>query len=77
MDTESCKVVVVSLICTENALRERLIRDVTNGMRTPDVIVRAMQRLKMYSRVDSQKVDVSMITPEEAAARVMALADEK
>lgn len=76
VDTEGCKVVVVSLICTEDALRQRLIRDVTAGKRTPDVIARAVQRLKLYRLVESHKVDVSMITPEEAAARVMALAAE-
>ena len=77
VDTADCKVVVVSLICTENALRERLIRDVMAGKRTPDVIVRAMQRLRMYSRVQSHKVDVSLIPPEEAAARILALAAEE
>ncbi len=74
VDTESCKVVVVSLVCTENALRERLIRDVTAGKRTPDVIARAVQRLKLYRLVESQKVDVTHITPEEAAQSILEMA---
>ena len=74
VDTQGCKVVVVSLVCTENALRERLIRDVTAGKRTPDVIARAVQRLKLYRLVESQKVDVTHITPEEAAQSILELA---
>ena len=74
VDTDGCKVVVVSLVCTENALRERLIRDVTAGKRTPDVIARAVQRLKLYRLVESQKVDVTHITPEEAAQSILDLA---
>ena len=74
VDTQGCKVVVVSLVCTENALRERLIRDVNNGVRTPDVIARAVQRLKLYRLVESQKVDVTHITPEEAAQSILDLA---
>ena len=74
VDTDGCKVVVVSLTCTENALRERLIRDVNNGVRTPDVIARAVQRLKLYRLVESQKVDVTHITPEEAAQSIRELA---
>ena len=74
VDTQGCKVVVVSLVCTENALRERLIRDVTAGKRTPDVIARAVQRLKLYHLVESQKVDVTHITPEEAAQSILDLA---
>ena len=74
VDTQGCKVVVVSLTCKENALRERLIRDVNNGVRTPDVIARAVQRLKLYRLVESQKVDVTHITPEEAAQSILDLA---
>ena len=77
VDTEGCKVINVSLVCTEDALRQRLIRDVNNGLRTPDVIARAVQRLKLYRLVDSHKVDVTHITPEEAAACIRALAAEK
>ena len=76
VDTEGLKVVNVSLVCSEDALRERLIRDVTAGRRTPDVIMRSVQRLKLYRLVDSHKVDVSHITPEEAAQCILDLARE-
>ena len=74
VDTAGCRVVVASLVCTEDALRQRLIRDVNAGIRTPDVIARAVQRLKLYRLVESHKVDVTEITAEEAAERLIALA---
>ena len=74
VDTENCRVIVVSLICTEDALRQRLIKDVNAGVRTPDVIARAVQRLKLYRLVDSHKIDVSSISAEDAAEHIRALA---
>ena len=76
VDTTECKVVVSSLVCTEDALRRHLIKDVNAGKRTPDVIARAVQRLKLYRLVDSQKIDVTEISAEEAAERLIALAAE-
>ena len=73
VDTQGCRVVVVSLVCTEDALRQRLIRDVNAGIRTPDVIARALQRLKLYRLVDSQKIDVTAISAQEAAEHILAL----
>lgn len=75
LDVQQVRVVNVSLICTEQALRDRLIKDVVAGVRTPDVIARAVARLKLYTLVDSVKIDVTAISPEEAARRIRALAD--
>lgn len=74
LDVQEVRVVSVSLVCTEEALRERLIKDVVAGVRTPDIIARAVARLKLYRMVDSVKVDVSRISPNEAAQRIRALA---
>ena len=74
LGVQEVRVVSVSLVCTEEALRERLSKDVVAGVRTPDVIARAVARLKLYRMVDSVKVDVSRISPNEAAQRIRALA---
>ena len=65
----------ISRYLTENALRQRLIRDVEAGRRTPDVIARSVQRLKLYDLLDTVKLDVSAMPPEEAARRIRALAE--
>lgn len=75
LDLRDVRVVSVSLVCSEDALRQRLIRDVEAGRRTPDVIARSVQRLKLYDLLDTVKLDVSAMPPEEAAQRIRALAE--
>jgi len=43
-----------SLICSEQALTERLSRDVDNGIRNTDVIIRSVSRLKNYALMDTR-----------------------
>lgn len=76
LDLRDVRVVAVSLVCSQDALRQRLICDVEAGRRTPDVIARSVQRLKLYDLLDTIKIDVSSIPPEEAAARIRALANQ-
>ena len=61
----------VSLICSEPALRARLGADVTAGIRTPDVIERSVARLPLYRELRSGLLDVSELTPEETAERII------
>ena len=75
LELRDVRVVSVSLVCSEDALRQRLIRDVEAGRRTPDVIARSVQRLKLYDLLDTVKLDVSAMPPEEAAQRIRALAE--
>lgn len=75
LNLRDVRVVSVSLVCSEDALRQRLIRDVEAGRRTPDVIARSVQRLKLYDLLDTVKLDVSAMPPEEAAQRIRALAE--
>lgn len=68
-----CNVKVVSLICSESALLERLAKDVDKGVRTPDVIERSIGRIPLYQALDTLKVDVSVISPADAASLISAL----
>ncbi|HPU18083.1 MAG TPA: nucleotide kinase, partial [Bacillota bacterium] len=62
-----CKVHAISLVCSEAALQARLIKDVEAGIRTEDIIKRSVERLPLYEKLNTIKVDVSDITPEQAA----------
>ena len=73
LDTAGCAVHTISLICTPDALRERLGRDVAAGIRQPDVIERSLARLPLYAALDTVKLDVSSITPDEVAGQIAAL----
>lgn len=68
-----CRVVNISLTCSEAALRERLARDVSAGKRTDDVIARSVARLPLYPTLDSTLIDTTALTPEEVAERILSI----
>lgn len=61
----------ISLVCSEQALRERLEQDVTNEIREPDVIERSVARIPLYRAMDTQKIDVSSCSSLEAAEQII------
>ena len=61
-----------SLVCTEQALRERLERDVRDGIREADVIPRSLRRLSACAALPTCKLDVTSLTPYEAACAIAA-----
>lgn len=63
----------VSLICTEARLRERLQKDIRAGIRSMDVIERSVARVPFYEKLDTIKIDVTNITAEQAAEKIMDL----
>jgi adenylate kinase family enzyme len=60
----------ISLICSEQALINRLQNDVEAGIRNQDIIGRSIPRLTLYRSMDTQKIDVSDITAEQAAIEI-------
>ncbi len=73
LDTANCRVIAVSLLCSEQELVRRLQKDVAAGIRTPDVIERSVRRLPLYRQLDTIKVDTSGKTAAEAAQEIAAL----
>jgi len=67
LDTANCKVHSISLVCSEQALQARLRQDVDAGIRTEDVIRRSIERIPLYEKLNTYKVDVSKIIPEQVA----------
>ncbi|BCZ46071.1 hypothetical protein psyc5s11_21380 [Clostridium gelidum] len=60
----------VSLVCSEESLKNRLDVDVKNGIRKTDVISRSIERISFYEKMDTVKIDVSNITPHETAKKI-------
>lgn len=56
-----------TLTLSEKALEERITKDVANNLRTIDVLERSLARLELYDKMDTNKIDVSTITPQQAA----------
>lgn len=63
----------VSLVCGEEALRARLRRDVERGVREESVIERSVSRIALYRELDTQKLDVTDISADQAALALRAM----
>jgi hypothetical protein len=62
-----------SLTLSEATLQTRIQKDVQRGVRQPDVLERNLIRLPLYEALDTVKIDVSDITPRQAAERIRAM----
>lgn len=67
LDLSDCACFPISLICSREALQARLQMDVNAGMRDEEVIARSTDRIMLYEKLATYKVDVSHISPEETA----------
>lgn len=56
-----------SIICAENVMRARLQKDIDNGIREPEIFNKTIPRLQRYLEMDTIKIDVSNISPKQAA----------
>lgn len=73
LDLTDCEVKTVSLICSREALTERLQKDIRAGKRQEAVVARSIERLPLYDALDTVKVDVSGLSVEQTAESIAAL----
>lgn len=59
-----------TLTLSPQALGRHIALDVERGARTPDVLARSLERLPLYARMDTVKIDVSDISARQAARRI-------
>lgn len=71
LSLDGVEVKAVSLVLSEQALRRRLEKDIAAGIRQPDIVERSLGYLKKYDLLYTEKLDVSGISPEDAAARII------
>lgn len=60
-----------SLLCNQEVLRKRLMKDVEIGRRSMELIERTIARLPLYEHQNTIKIDVSDCNSEEAAKRII------
>ena len=70
LDTKNCQVRSISLVCNENALIQRLQKDVEAGIRRADVIERSLARVSLYQKLNTIKVDTSHYSAKEIAKMI-------
>ncbi|MBR4874900.1 MAG: AAA family ATPase [Clostridia bacterium] len=73
LDTRNCRVQSISLMVDEDTLRQRLKKDVRQGIRTADVIDRSLPRIPMYRQLDTIKIDTVGKTVQMVADEIMKL----
>lgn len=73
LDTDNCKIVSVSLTCTEEALRIRLQKDIDAGIRTPDILERSAARLPLYEKLNTVKIDTTEMDAKRTALKILSL----
>lgn len=71
LDRTDCAVIPISLVCGKESLIARLQRDVAAGIREEEVISRSLARIPLYESLLTRKIDVSTISPEEAAEAIL------
>ena len=59
LEATDCKVKTISLVCDEVALRERLQKDIDDGIRMADVMERSIARIPLYSQLNTMKIDTA------------------
>lgn len=64
---------VISLLCGEKQLINRLERDVQLGLRSSEGIKRSVERIPLYKKLKTEKIDTSEITAEQAADMIVEL----
>ena len=72
LDTRHCNVKTISLVCDEKTLRERLQKDVANGIRTAGVIERSIARLPLYNQLNTVKIDTTSKSIDAIANEIVA-----
>lgn len=73
LDTAECRVVAVSLVCSEQALAARLQKNIDRGLRSPEAAARSTARLPLYAALDTVKLDTTELSVEETVQRIRAL----
>lgn len=71
LDTRGCAVRAVSLLASPEALTARLEADIRAGRRQRDALARSLAYLPLYEALHTEKLDVSRLTPEETAAKLL------
>ena len=77
LHTAGCRVHRVCLVCQPRELEQRLQKDIVVGLRTPDVIPRALDRLESCRSLPVALVDTTGLSAAQVAQRLRQMARQK
>ena len=61
---------------SKRSFGKRIQKDIDQGIRKPDVLARSVERLEMYQKLNTYKIDVSNKTIEEIVKEIIKVGDE-
>lgn len=73
IDTKCCNIKCISLIADENHLYSRLLKDISQGLRSMDSIEKSMERIPMYDKLNTIKIDTNCKTIQEIVDQIKKL----
>ncbi len=71
LDKTDCDIKAISLLRSEQVLRERLLGDVQRGIRQEDIIERSIERIPFYYNLDTAKIDTTWKTIDQVAQEII------
>lgn len=67
----------ISLVCSEEKLVSRIQKDIELGLRDESCIQKSLERISMYNKMQTQKLDTSEISIEQAVERIIDIIKQK
>lgn len=73
LNLNGAEVKCISLTADKDAIKKRLENDISAGIRKADIIERSLERLPLYDRLDTIKINTDNKTAEEISQKISAL----
>lgn len=73
LDLNDCQLKTISLICDKATLQAHILKDVRDKKREIEVLERSIQRLPLYKQLNTQKIDMTHLTLDQAMKKIIFL----
>lgn len=73
LNTQNCTIKNISLVCNVATLTNRLQNDIDTGLRSADIIQHSTQRLALYTRLNTIKIDTTKKTTAQVCNAIIAI----
>lgn len=77
LNVTDCQVYCLSLVCQPSVFKARIQKDIDLGIRKQDVLEKSLERLKMYDRLKTIKIDVSQLSVTDVVKSISHLIHEE
>lgn len=73
LDKTECCIITISLVCNEEELKKRLMKDVNEGIRNYAILEKSIKRIPLYDQLDTVKINVDKKNPQEIVEEIIKL----